>query len=209
MEKKIVEFNGKEYERSANGRYYFEKNTKYKERTHCTQLHRAVWEYYNGEIPKGYQIHHKDGNIDNNDISNLECVSAREHLSYHSKKNWQNKEYRERMADQMRGNSERQQKCKEWHRSEEGRKWHREQAKRSILKNKFREERICEWCGKQYTAKMGAAKYCSVQCQRKACNYRKEQKCIKCGKEFHSTTAKRKYCSIECRKKYKKENTSI
>jgi len=38
----------------------------------------------NGVIPKGYHIHHKDKNRNNNDISNLEMMLGTEHNSMHS-----------------------------------------------------------------------------------------------------------------------------
>ena len=38
------------------------------------RLHRAVWEHHNGKIPNGYHVHHKDGDRNNNDISNLELL---------------------------------------------------------------------------------------------------------------------------------------
>jgi hypothetical protein len=46
-------------------------------------VHRMEWERVNGPIPEGHLIHHRDGNRLNNDISNLECVSARTHLNHH------------------------------------------------------------------------------------------------------------------------------
>lgn len=42
-------------------------------------LHRRIWEQKNGPIPEGFHIHHIDGNKENNDISNLECISKGEH----------------------------------------------------------------------------------------------------------------------------------
>jgi len=46
--------------------------------------HVWVWEnYYKKRVPKGYVIHHKDGNPKNNDISNLECMTTEEHKRYH------------------------------------------------------------------------------------------------------------------------------
>jgi hypothetical protein len=39
-----------------------------------TRVHRYVWEQCNGDIPKNYDIHHIDGDVSNNDISNLELV---------------------------------------------------------------------------------------------------------------------------------------
>lgn len=82
-------------------------------------LHRYIWQKYNGNIPSGYCVHHKDENKDNNDISNLELLQAAEHSRKHStgrllskeskaiigikskvnmKKLWQNKEYREKQC---------------------------------------------------------------------------------------------------------------
>ena len=36
------------------------------------RLHRYIYEKYNGEIPKGYDIHHKDHNKKNNTLENLD-----------------------------------------------------------------------------------------------------------------------------------------
>ncbi len=49
-------------------------------------LHVYVWEKYNGPLPKGYVIHHKDENHWNYDISNLECLTRREHYFRHKEK---------------------------------------------------------------------------------------------------------------------------
>jgi hypothetical protein len=46
--------------------------------------YRKLWEIANNTtIPKGYHIHHMDGNHSNNDISNLICVSPEEHHKIH------------------------------------------------------------------------------------------------------------------------------
>jgi hypothetical protein len=46
--------------------------------------YRKIWEEANHEkIPKGYHIHHIDGDRDNNDPSNLLCVSPEEHWEIH------------------------------------------------------------------------------------------------------------------------------
>jgi len=42
-----------------------------------------VWKQHYGEKPYGYHIHHIDGNKDNNDISNLECLSPDDHAKRH------------------------------------------------------------------------------------------------------------------------------
>ena len=46
-------------------------------------IHRLQWIKYHGEIPKGYVIHHKDGNKLNWDIKNLELLSRSEHIKEH------------------------------------------------------------------------------------------------------------------------------
>jgi hypothetical protein len=50
--------------------------------------HRKIWIEHFGDIPVdeegfSYEIHHIDGNRNNNDISNLKMVTIREHLQIH------------------------------------------------------------------------------------------------------------------------------
>lgn len=46
--------------------------------------YRKLWEIANNTtIPKGYHIHHVDGDHSNNEISNLICVSPEEHHNIH------------------------------------------------------------------------------------------------------------------------------
>jgi hypothetical protein len=52
--------------------------------------YRKIWSAYNGEIPKdtdgrSFEIHHIDGNRNNNSIENLKCVSIKEHYEIHLK----------------------------------------------------------------------------------------------------------------------------
>jgi len=42
-------------------------------------MHRYVWEYHNGEIPKNHDIHHIDQERTNNNIKNLELYTKAEH----------------------------------------------------------------------------------------------------------------------------------
>jgi hypothetical protein len=52
--------------------------------------YRYLWRKHFGPIPKddlgrSYEIHHIDGNRDNNDLSNLKCVSIQEHYDIHKR----------------------------------------------------------------------------------------------------------------------------
>jgi len=49
-----------------------------------TLLHRDVWKWHEGEIPRGYDIHHRDGDKTNNSIENLECLPKAEHTRKYS-----------------------------------------------------------------------------------------------------------------------------
>jgi hypothetical protein len=46
----------------------------------CRQVARNIWSRANGPIPKDYHIHHIDGNFTNNELSNLQCLTAAEHM---------------------------------------------------------------------------------------------------------------------------------
>jgi hypothetical protein len=72
-----------------NGKKYTKRNTGYFGRTtdDRTLLHRDVWELNNGKIEKGFDIHHIDGDKENNELSNLECLSKSEHTRLYSPHN--------------------------------------------------------------------------------------------------------------------------
>ena len=53
-------------------------NSKYKN----YYVHRLVWEAFNGPIPKGLQINHKDENKLNNCLNNLEMVTPQYNTMY-------------------------------------------------------------------------------------------------------------------------------
>jgi hypothetical protein len=67
-----VEFNGYRYSPSAKGGYW--------RRTTGDKplLHHDVWRFHCGNIPLGYQVIHRDGNLDNNALENLVCLPIHE-----------------------------------------------------------------------------------------------------------------------------------
>ena len=47
------------------------------------KMHTLVYEAFIGEVPKGYDVHHKDSNKHNNFIWNLELIEHNEHSKHH------------------------------------------------------------------------------------------------------------------------------
>ena len=192
------EFNGKIYHR-YKGERYFSRGTH--------RLHRVVWEFYNGEIPEGCHIHHKDENPANNAIENLELMQRTSHLSLHSQ---------ERIKDEgelkkMRENMAKACECaKAWHHSEEGRKWHSQHSKEQCEKRKPRKF-LCDCCGKEFETKnirISGNHFCSNNCKskyRRIMHFDDEKRiCPCCGKEFIvNKYSKQIYCGRSCGKKHK------
>ena len=48
------------------------------------ELSRHLWEEAHGKIPKGWVIHHRDGNHQNNVLENLVLIRRAEHYALHS-----------------------------------------------------------------------------------------------------------------------------
>ena len=159
------------------------------------RLHIYIWEKYNGEIPKGYDIHHIDHNKDNNEINNLKMILKREHSILHSKELTE-----EQKAKKIKNiNEKARPKAIEWHKSKKAKKFHKEQYKISLGKMKP-QKNTCENCGKDYySIYNGRNKFCSNKC--KSAYRRKlgvdniEKNCIKCGKKFEvNKYSKREQC---------------
>ena len=167
-------------------------------------LHRDVWRYYNGEIPKGYIIHHKDKNPHNNDISNLSCVTPKESAKLHDSE--------ERRESRRKNISIGRKYAEVWRKTKEGIKFQKEHAKRIRFGIHKRTKKVCEFCGKEY---MGTHtnKFCSTSCQGKH-GYRSRvdlvqiecKVCNYCGKEYMSKIRHQKFCSDRCRSKYGARN---
>jgi hypothetical protein len=156
---------------------------------------RWVWINHHGAIPKGMDIHHKDGNKDNNDIENLEMLSRSDHL----KKHWANPELRQKRRDFL---NKQRAKVHAWLRSPEGRRVQSEASKKAW---KYRKSGVknCLSCNKEFTTQQPWAKYCSDACdkrwRRKQGVYNIEVTCPVCAKLFFKDKfSKRVFCSISC-----------
>jgi len=202
---KEVVFNGVKYCLMGTRKYYLASHSRNEDRKGAKGLHTAIWEYYNGkEVPKGYCVHHKDGNTFNNDISNLECVEIKKHLSDHAKANYTREEYRAKNKETLILMRE---KAKNWHHSPEGREWHRQHA---LTMTRTLKTLTCEFCGKEFQSPYADTRFCCDSCGGKyrrkfALNY--VGVCKECGKEFrygkgNSAEKDKEFCSLSCRAKY-------
>lgn len=190
--KKHAYFNGLKFTRDNKTGYYL--NSTIGER-----LHRYVWSYHNGTIPKGKHIHHINGNKNVNDISNLDLIKHEEHLREHGKvrandnEEWLN-------VFQTKGVLS----AKEWHTSKEGIEWHKEHFEN--VKDKFLEHKSfkCKQCDVTFTSQNnGKNKFCSNRCKsafRRDSGVDDEVRiCEQCGKEYIiNKYRKNRTCSKSC-----------
>ena len=70
---KIIRLNNK------NGWYLSFRAIDKEHKTNTLRVHVEVAKAFIGDIPKGYHVHHKDGNKQNNTVNNLEIIHPREH----------------------------------------------------------------------------------------------------------------------------------
>jgi hypothetical protein len=69
------------------------------------KLHRYIWTKEIGIIPKGHVIHHIDWNIMNNQISNLMCLTIKEHIRLHQKGIPKSEEHCQNLSKSQKGNT--------------------------------------------------------------------------------------------------------
>ena len=178
-----------------------EKTGYYLNSTLHIRMHRFVWVCEKGEIPKGYHIHHKDGDKSNNSIDNLELIDAKMHSKLHADQ--LTDEQREWRRNNLNTNA--RPKAVEWHKSEEAKQWHSEHAKEMIEKGIWnaKQEYVCEQCGKIFEQrKVKGHKFCSGACQQKW--LRKNEPtgtriCVVCGNNYTcKVSSNSRTCSKHC-----------
>lgn len=148
-------FNGKNYGLYSSMRYYRTTNSKDGKKW-VSSLHRDVWQYHNGAIPKHLMIDHIDRDRSNNQIENLRLVTAKENRANISD------EHREMYRQSMI-----------YYNSQQSGKWWQDKersAKRSENLSKSWANRpmivkACLLCSKGFEAKHNSAVYCSKECR--------------------------------------------
>lgn len=189
------EFLGVIYHKNNCG-YYIGKNR---------LLHREVWKFFNGEIPKGYHIHHVSQDKDCNDITNLVIMTDSEHHKLH----WLS-ESKIEVVCPVCGK-----KFLTW-----GKKPKTFCSDHCRFKSKYtpaqRVKRICQWCGKEFeTGAKRPADFCSPRCNHLAWLAQPtEAVCAVCGKPISFPRGKpKKTCSKECEriliKRSRAKNTEL
>lgn len=196
---KQVEYNGFLFTRDEKTGYYLSSR---KINGHRIRLHRYVWETERGTIPKGYHVHHIDGDKDNNDIDNLQLMAAADHLSFHGV-NTTPEQYDEQVMRMDKARTY----ANEWHASEAGRCWHKEHYQNTKDKLHVKRQFVCQFCGEKYLAEVtGNNRFCSNKCK-SAYRYKKGvdnvlRRCVICGKTFTvNKYSKGQTCSRSCRNK--------
>lgn len=159
---------GIQYQVFGGKKYYLYKGERYFSASN-KRMHIQVWEHFNGKIPKGFHVHHKDGNTYNNKVDNLTLLSARQHLSTHAKKRFEDdKSFA--MEFQRKG----QESAKEWHRSEVGKEWHSQHGKHTWVNREYRQF-ICKQCGDNFFSRhRGTVKFCHNNCKARALRARRK-----------------------------------
>lgn len=184
------QFNGVDYYKWAGGTYYWRRGK---------SIHQAVWEFHNGSIPDGHEIHHKDEDPSNNHIDNLECLTDREHAARHPE--------RGKSKEQLAHLESIREKAAAWHGSPEGIEWHRQHGERTMAARRVMRKYVCVVCSVEFQSdcigtKAGTVRFCSPKC----CNYWQHRhgkrktvakQCPYCRKDFVGEPRK-KFCSKGC-----------
>lgn len=81
----VREFQGVFYTRRPGKKYF--KAWRYDAsigRSFADSLHRAIWKHHYGPIPDGHDVHHIDGDYNNNVPENLAIITRSEHAKLHN-----------------------------------------------------------------------------------------------------------------------------
>ena len=163
MSSKYQYFNGLKFTRDDKTGYYLNSTIE-------KRMHRYVWEFYNGPIPKGYDIHHDEhpGEGRKNFAKAVEAAKdwhkSKEGKEWHSKHAMETFSGKRTLICEMCGKEYETQYhgnnkfCSNACRS----KWRRKSGLDNVT-------RVCVICGKEFlTNKFKKVRYCSRSCANKA-----------------------------------------
>ena len=166
-------------------RFRLDKHTGYylNAKTH-KRLHVYVWEHFNGAVPSGCEIHHKDFDKRNNELENLQMLTSEEHRRLHGQS--LTDEQREWRRENLVENAI--QKAAEWHKSEAGAVWHKEHYENMKDKLHVKRQFVCQNCGKSFESTQAKSKFCCGACaaaaRRKSGVDDVVKICERCGAEY-------------------------
>jgi hypothetical protein len=194
MPEKHQYFNGVKFTRDEKTGYYLNSNSR-------QRIHRYVWQFHNGNIPEGFQVHHKDENKSNNDISNLELLPKSKHMSHHM-----TKRVAENPADFQQRMDNARIYASEWHGSADGIEWHKKHYAEVKDALHVKKEFTCKNCDKLFVSVREG--FCSNACKsawrRKQGVDNETKECKQCGKEFTTNKySKAETCSQSCTNRYR------
>ena len=177
-------------------KFYLDKKTGYWISTACPKIraHVWVWNCHYGQVKPKHHIHHIDGDKSNNDISNLQEWTVKDHLAKHDSE--------ERKQDNRIQVEKIRPLTKAWHASKEGIEWHRQHGL-NTWKERQSFEIKCIQCSKKSDTKTYHQGFCSNACKsayrRKEGLDDEERTCPICEIKFKvNKYAKTKTCSRSC-----------
>ena len=194
IDDKHQRFNGGIYHKTATRHYLY-----------ASSMHREVWKYHYGEIPKGHEIHHIDRNPENNAITNLQCLTKEEHNKRHKIKP---RAFKHQCVCQVCGKIflstlSTSKFCSPNCRT----RAHNQDSKNHSTKT-------CPICGKSFATRHKEQICCSHTCaslfmhqNRRDKNKSEVRACKHCGKLIPATESNGgQFCSDSCRWAYRKNN---
>jgi len=155
----VIEYRGHRYRRYPNGTRLTHRRYFYATEPRRGFLHRHMWEDAFGPIPARHDIHHKDGNWDNNTIDNFECVTKAEHRARHPLVG-------ESLEKQLAHLAQIREQAAEWHCSDAGRAWHSAHGRAAWI-GRGRISKVCAACGDLFEAAFDRARFCSPGCKQR------------------------------------------
>lgn len=175
-------------------------------------LHREVYEQARGPIPAGHDVHHRDGDPENNNPDNLEVLPRGEHRRQHATGKTKTPEQRAVMlANSKRAWDAlppRDVACCQCGEVFQTRGWGKPRAFcGAVCLERWRsdafagERRVCRCCGAEFDAATPQQVFCSRRCNNKADRPpvdRSPKPCAHCGTVFVPKRGNAKFCKRPC-----------